>query len=334
MEHRAPFAAPRGLRSPHAQTIGASLRRPGHSPPTRRQRLELPDGDFVDLDVLEAPQEAPHLLLLHGLEGSSRSGYVLAVLRDAAERGWGATALNFRSCSGVPNRLLRSYHSGATDDPAAVLRLIRDRQTGPLAGIGFSLGGNVLLRLLAEQGDDTALDLAAAVSVPYDLAASSLVLDGPGRFTRLYRARFLRSLRVKALGKAARFPGHLDATAIRAVTTLRGFDDAVTAPVHGFADAADYYARCSSGPVLGAIARPTLLLSAADDPFVQRPAIPDAAADNPHLDVVLSDAGGHVGFLTGSLARPDFWAEKTLMAWIAGRLGVAPATADAGQAKS
>ncbi|NMO23171.1 hydrolase [Pyxidicoccus fallax] len=313
-----PFVPAPGLANEHAQTIYASLVRPTHAPTVRRERRELPDGDFVDLDTFDGPRGAPHVVALHGLEGSSQAGYITAVLRGAAERGWGATALNFRSCSGEPNRLARSYHSGDIDDALLVLREVRERVTGPLFAVGFSLGANVLCRLLEDQGEAAPVDAAAAVSAPYDLDACCRKLDGGGPFHLLYRERFLRTLKKKAREKLRRFPGAFDGQRMEAARTIRAFDDAVTAVLHGFGSAERYYAEASSGPRLGAIRKPTLLLSAADDPMLEAPVIPPAATDNPQLSVVLTERGGHVGFVGGRVHKPQFWAEDQVLEFFGG----------------
>ncbi len=310
-----PFVPAAGLTSPHSQTIYAALVRPSRAPLVRRERRELPDGDFVDLDTFDGAPGAPHVMVLHGLEGSSRSGYVVAVLRGAAERGWGATALNFRSCSGEPNRLARSYHSGEFGDSLAVMKYLRARSSGPLYAVGFSLGANVLCRLLEETGAEAPVDAAASMSAPYDLDACCRKLDSPGPFQRLYRDRFLRTLKQKARAKLRRFPGAFDQKAMEAARTIRAFDDAVTAPLHGFRDAAHYYAESSAGPRLVAIQRPTLLLSASDDPMLEEPVIPPEAASNPRLSIVLTPRGGHVGFVSGRLHAPHFWGEAQVLAF-------------------
>jgi len=310
-----PFAPASGLASPNAQTIYASLVRPTRAPLVRRERYELPDGDFVDLDTFDGAPGAPHVMAIHGLEGSSQAGYVVAVLRGAAKRGWGATALNFRSCSGEPNRLARSYHSGEIGDSLAVMKHLQARISGPLYAVGFSLGANVLCRLLEETGADAPVHAAAAVSAPYDLSACGQRLDGAGAFQLLYRERFLRTLKQKAREKLRRFPDAFDRKAMEAARSIRAFDDAVTAPLHGFRDAAHYYAEASSGPRLQAIQRPTLLLSASDDPMLQPPVIPPQAADNPHLNIVLTERGGHVGFVSGRMHAPHFWGEAQVLAF-------------------
>ncbi|WP_163870034.1 hydrolase [Myxococcus eversor] len=312
-----PFVAAPGLTNEHAQTIYANLVRSRHVPPLRRERRELPDGDFVDLDTFDGPTGAPHVVALHGLESSSRAGYITAILRGAAERGWGATALNFRSCSGEPNRLARTYHSGHIDDALGLLRDLRERATGPLFAVGFSLGANVLCRLLEDQGEDAPVKAAASVSAPYDLDACCKKLDGPGPIHLVYRERFLRTLKGKARAKLKRFPNAFDGRAMEAARTVRAFDHAVTAPLHGFDSAEHYYAESSAGPRLHAIRKPTLLISAEDDPMLESPVIPLAAKDNPHLSVVLTRHGGHVGFVAGHAHRPRFWAEDQVLEYFA-----------------
>ncbi len=309
------FTPASGLGSPNAQTIFAAFARPGRTPPLHRERHELPDGDFVDLDTFNGPPGAPHVVVLHGLEGSSKAGYVTAVLRGAADRGWGATALNFRSCSGEPNRLARSYHSGEFGDALTVMKLVRSRITGPLYAVGFSLGANVLCRLLEETGANAPVEAAALMSAPYDLDACCRKLDGPGPFQLLYRERFLLSLKQKAREKLRRFPNAFDRKAMQAAHSIRAFDDAVTAPLHGFRDAAHYYAEASSGPRLHAVQRPTLLLSSSDDPMLEQPVIPPQAQDNPHLSILLTSGGGHVGFVSGRLHSPVFWGDAQMLAF-------------------
>ncbi len=318
------FSPARGLASPHAQTIFASFFRPKQTPPLVRQRILTPDGDFLDLDRLMADRHAPHLLVLHGLEGSSKAGYVAAILRGAAARGWGAVALNFRSCSGELNRQPRFYHSGETGDALHVLAQLREEIPGPWAGVGFSLGGNVLLRLLAETGPESPLVAGAAVSVPFDLHRCARALDAPGSgMMAIYRRVFLRSLKAKAIAKARCHPGALDVQRIAAARGIEAYDDAVTAPLHGWSSAAAYYAACSSAPVLGRIARPTLLLSAIDDPLVPPASLPAEAFENPQLTVVRTARGGHVGFVEGSITRPRYWAEERVIDFLAPHLASA-----------
>ncbi len=316
-----PFVPAAGLSAAHAQTLFAHFLRPRDLPTISRRRWELPDGDFVDVDVLRGHDPAlPRVLVLHGLEGSTRgSSYVTSVLRGAAARGWGAVALNFRSCGGVDNRLPISYNAGATEDPLWVLRRLRDESAGPLYAIGFSLGANVLLRLLADQGDAAPVDAAVAISAPFDLSRCADALDRWDSLTAAYRLRFVLGLRSKAMTKSIRHPGKIDVARIRRSLSLREFDDAVTAPLHGYRGADDYYARASAGAAaIAALRRPTLLISAADDPMVPATSFPHAAvAGNPLVVAALSPHGGHVGFVAGSVRKPRFWAEEAALAWLA-----------------
>jgi uncharacterized protein len=312
---REPFVPARGITSAHAQTVFAFVRRRGRTPSAARERWDTEDGDFVDVDITHAPHAKGTVLILHGLEGSSKAGYVAATIRWATRFGLRAVALNFRSCSGHTNRQARSYHSGDTADALLVARLIAERFAGPLYAVGFSLGGNVLLKLLAETGDASPISAAATVSVPYDLARCAQALDEGGGWVAVYRTVFLRSLKQKALHKARAHPGAIDADAVNRVRTIAGFDEVVTARLNGFASAADYYARSSSGPLLGAIRVPTLLVSAADDPLVPT-AVPHGATDNPWVHPVATAAGGHVGFVAGSVLAPRFWAEEQALAFL------------------
>jgi predicted alpha/beta-fold hydrolase len=288
-------------------------------PFTERERWELSDGDFIDVDLLPGRAGAPVLLLLHGLEGSARSHYVRGMMAQAQRLGWRAFGLNFRSCSEEPNRLLRSYHSGETGDLGEAVRRILPRLSGgPLLLAGFSLGGNVLVKWLGEQGESAPREIAgaAAVSVPFDLQRCAAALDARGLGAFLYRTRFLRDLKRKALAKASSFEGHLDERAIREARTLHEFDDVVTARVNGFADAHDYWARSSSGPFVAAVRRPLLLVSAVDDPIIPGGCLPlDAVRENPCVTLDAPEQGGHVGFVAGPPWAPRFWAEERAIAF-------------------
>ena len=317
----------------HLQTIfGPLLRRPA-ALPLRRERWELADGDFVDADRF-APRDpsgdAPTLLVLHGLEGSTGTAYSRGLLREAHQRGWGGAGLNFRSCSGEPNRLLRSYHSGHTEDLAfAIGKLRAERPGSPLGCVGVSLGGNVLVKWLAEQGAGAPSELRAAVAIsaPFDLALSARALDGPGFWALAYRRQFLKTLVAKAREKSARFREQLGPGRLRGIRTLREFDERLTGPVHGFTGADDYYARCSSGPLLPLVRVPLLLLAAADDPFVPPASLPvESARANPWVTLEVSKGGGHVGFIGGSPWRPRYLAEERAGAWLAARFAEPLAT--------
>lgn len=316
-----PFRPAAWLPGPHAQTIAGRLLRRPRPPAFRRERVETPDGDFIDLDFVPGPAGAPLVLLLHGLEGSARRGYAILTYRALAARGLRAVGLNFRGCGGEPNRAARFYHSGETGDLRFVLKVLRDRFAAPAsAAVGFSLGGNVLLKYLGEEGEAAGLRAAVAVSVPYDLSAGADALDATpmGRF---YTGLFLRSLIAKAEAKAVLLDGAVDLDRVRRARSFRAFDDAATAPLHGFAGADDYYCRSSSAGFLPRIRTPTLLLHADDDPFLPGTALPrDAIAANPCLSAVVTQAGGHVGFIAGPPWRPEFWAESEIARFLAAQL--------------
>ncbi len=286
---------------------------------SRRERVATPDGDFVDLDCLDGPAPgAPLLLVLHGLEGSCRSHYMHGLFTLAREAGWSAVALNFRSCSGEPNRLARFYHSGDTDDLDLVVRLLAGREPDARIGaVGISLGGNVLLKWLGERGDAAPPQMRAAVTIstPYDLERCARTLDrGIQKVT--YTASFMRSFRQKVLDKARAFPGFVDVAAVMRARTFAEYDRIVTAPLHGFADEVDYWRRASCRPYLARVCRPTLLISALDDPFVPPEALPDPAALPPNIVAEFSERGGHVGFVEGPFWRPRAWAERRAMQFL------------------
>jgi hypothetical protein len=235
--------------------------------------------------------------------------------------------MSFRGCSGEPNRTARFYHSGETGDPAFALELVRRRDPERRVGaVGFSLGGNALLKLLGERPDGGRglVDAAAAISVPFDLAAGSRVLE-MSRMGRMYTTYFLRSLRRKVRAKASLLADRIDVDAALAARTLRAFDDIATAPLHGFGDAARYYAECSSARFIDGIGVPTAVLHSLDDPFLPREAVPTAALEaNPSVEAALTPRGGHVGFLSGTPWRPGFWAEEEAARFLASRLSAGP----------
>lgn len=292
-----------------------------------RERWELPDGDFLDLDFGPDPgPDAPVALVLHGLEGGSHRRYVLSVCRALLNRRIRPVAMNFRGCGGEMNRLPRLYHSGETSDAAWVLeRLRRDFPGRPLAAVGFSLGGNVLLKLLGERQDGGTglLDAAVAFSAPMDLSAGCDLLDRTA-MGRAYTCFFLHSLKRKVRAKARLLEGLVDLEAVLASRTLREFDDAATAPLHGFRDASEYYHACSSAAFLRGIRVPTLVLHALDDPFLPADAFPAAALDaNPAITAVVHARGGHVGFLEGPPWALRHWGDEESARFLAEALGAA-----------
>ena len=314
------------------QTVWGPLFRRAGRLPVRRERVTTRDGDFVDLDWADGGggAGAPLLLVLHGLEGSSRSHYALSLMGLALARRWRAVTLNFRSCSGELNRLPQFYHSGHTDDLDDVIALLLSREPATrLGAVGFSLGGNVLLKWLGERDKDAPEQLAGAVaiSVPFDLEPCARVLDRGFR-KRVYTANFLGTMRAKVREKARRSPefaAHVDlALALRA-RTFAEYDRAVTARLHGFADERDYWVRASSGPYLGRIRRPTLLINALDDPIVPAEALPDPASLPDGVSAEFPPRGGHAGFMEGRWPwRVHSWAERRALEFLAGALAEPP----------
>ena len=305
------------------QTIWGPLFR-RHRIRWRRERVATSDGDFVDLDWADAARAgAPLLLVLHGLEGSSSSHYVVGLARQALARGWRAVTLNFRSCSGELNRLRSFYHSGHTADLDEIVRMLVAREPGLRIGaVGVSLGGNVLLKWLGERETDVpgAVAGAVAISVPFHLGPCAEALDRG--FCRLvYTANFLGTMRDKVRLKADRDPGLREIVdlprALRA-RTFAEYDRAVTAPLNGFADERDYWTRASSAPYLGRIRRPTLLVNALDDPFVPREALPNPADLPPGVRAEFIGRGGHAAFLEGRWPwRVESWAERRAVEFLA-----------------
>ena len=320
----ADYRPPWWLRGRHLQSIWGPLRRRPRRPAFRRERWETPDGDFLDLDWLAAPArtDTPCVVVLHGLEGSSESHYALGLMGLVEAAGWRGVVVHFRSCSGELNRLGRLYHSGETADLDFVLRrLIESAPGAPIGLAGVSLGGNVMLKWLGEGGEKAPDEVAAAVaiSVPFDLAACAAVLDR-GLNRLLYTAHFLRTMKPKVRAKAALYGGLVNVRAAMRARTFRLYDRLVTAPIFGFADEEDYWRRSSSGPFLCRIRRPTLLISAVNDPFVPPETLPRAeVARSPWLEAAFPAEGGHAGFLEGLGAGPS-WAERRAVEFLARHL--------------
>ncbi len=281
----------------HCQTLWPTLARVRPRVATRRERLELADGDFLDIDWT-LNKGGPIVVILHGLEGSVQSPYAAGMMRAIHAHGWRAALMHFRGCSGEPNRLARSYHSGETGDIDTVISELRQREPStPLGIVGYSLGGNVLLKWLGEQGKNVPVAVAAAVSVPFDLKRAALRLNQG--FSRLYQWSLIRRMRRSIVNKFRHMSAPVAFGDLSLLTTFHQFDDAVTAPLHGFAGVDDYYARCSSRPFLRYIHVPTLILHAQDDPFMVPECIPTAKELSRRIHLEVTPGGGHVGFVGG-----------------------------------
>jgi uncharacterized protein len=325
------------VRGPHLQTLWGKLARRVRPVPTRAERWDTPDGDFLDVVRLPAdparfdPARAPRLLLLHGLEGGAQSHYAHGMFAEAQRRGWAMDLMIHRSCGPELNRQRRFYHSGETGDVALVVARIADAfPDAPLAIAGVSLGGNQLVKFLGEHGSAVPPNVrrAIAISVPYDLARGSRHINRG--FSRVYERHFLRSLVRKVEAKLAVYPDLIARERLPNVRTLWDFDDVLTGPVHGFTGADDYYARSSALRFLAGVRVPTLLLSAIDDPFLPAAVLDEVravAAANPALSIEFPAHGGHVGFVGGTVPwRTDYYAERRTFDWVAGML---PAVEDA-----
>lgn len=301
------YRPPAWLPGGDLQTIwAAALPRPRVD--YRRERWELPDGDFIDLDWLDGASEAPLVALFHGLEGDSGSHYARFLMAAAREQGWRGVVIHFRGCGGELNRLPRAYNAGDSEEMDRALRRLRlSEPRTRLCVVGVSLGGNVLLKWLGEQGEAAlpVVDAAAAVSAPLDLPAAGAALDRG--FNRIYTARFLRTLKRKALARLDRFPGLFDRAALAGADSMRRFDDLVTAPLHGFRDAQEYWQRCASKPYLRAVRVRTLVINARNDPFMPGTVLPAADEVSDRVALDFPDAGGHVGFVTGPFPGRCRW---------------------------
>jgi predicted alpha/beta-fold hydrolase len=308
------YRPPRWLRSGHLQTVLPSLFRRVEGVAYRRERIETPDGDFLDLDWAPAEEAGggPRRLavLSHGLEGSSDRAYVRGMARAFLAAGWDVLAWNYRGCSGEPNRRFRSYHSGVTEDLDVVLRHALACEYEAVGLVGFSLGGNLSLKYLGERGAeaDERIVGAVAFSVPCDLASSAVKLARPENVA--YMRRFMRSLAGKLDEKRRRFPGRLPAADVGKMRTFAEFDGYYTAPAHGYASAEDYWRSVGAGRFLRGIRRPALLVNAQDDPFLTPACFPfEAAAENPFFHLLAPPWGGHVGFMLDRIDG-EYWSER------------------------
>lgn len=312
------------LRNPHAQTLFASQMRKSPRLRVIEQRLELADGDFLDLSWLPdagVPDGAPLVVVLHGLNGSLESKYARGLLYQVEAHGGRGVLMHFRGAN-RPNRLSRSYHSGETGDLGFLVRRLHQAYpNAPLAAVGYSLGGNVLLKYLGEQGKRTPLTCAVAVSVPYDLEECARAVQTG--FSRVYQAHLLKGMREIVEAKIESGAIRRDLPDLSEIHDFPSFDDAVTAPLNGFSDAHDYYTRASSRQFLGGIRVPTLILHARDDPFMTPAVIPKPEELSDPVRFELSEHGGHVGFVAADRhGMPEYWLEKRipeyLRAWLPG----------------
>jgi len=308
------FKPAKWLSNPHLQTLWSELFRRAPLVKYQRERFELSDGDFVDLDWA-GDEKLPIVILLHGLAGSARSSYMRGMVNALIQNGWRTVVMHFRGCGGELNRLARSYHAGDIGDISEVVENLKNRfPEKPIAAVGFSLGANVLLTWLGRTGENNPLTTAVAISVPFDL--SKCVERLQQGFSRAYDQFLLRTLTKTLKLKIKKHPD-LQYLSKKTFKTLRDFDEHVTAPLHGFLNAEDYYAQSNSKQYLKNISKPTLIIHSADDPFLGSDNIPTKAECSTHITFEKTEHGGHLGFISGS--RPwntAYWLEERVVKFL------------------
>lgn len=314
------YRPPRWLWGGNAQTIYPYLMSTFATVYYRRERWELDDGDFVDVDWLDGSTDKPLVVLFHGLEGGSQSHYALSIMKYLQNRNWNGVVIHFRGCSGYPNRLPRAYHAGDSAEIDWMLKRIASIQSSSTQKInrttyvmGVSLGGNALLKWLGEQGKtaNQHITAVAAISVPLDLVAAGNVLDKG--FNQLYTQHFLNSLKHKIKEKEKKFPGLFDIKAVAKCSTLYEFDNLVTAPLHGFRDTDEYWTKSSSKPWLRYIKVPTLVINAQNDPFMPANVLPTYSMVSSSVTLEYPEQGGHAGFLHGTFPGKLMWLPERII---------------------
>ena len=302
------------LANPHLQTLWSSFFRSLPEIDSHNIRLELDDGDFLDLVVTDI-QDKPLVIILHGLEGSLESHYIKPLIKTLDDAGYGVCFVHFRGCSEELNRLPRSYHSGDTADLQTIVQYMKNNyKQGVFAVIGFSLGGNIVLKWLGEQGAKAITQTAIAISVPFTLSNAGERLEKS--FSRVYQKHLLTRCQKKYKQKSSLLKMPIEADA-QQLNTFYTFDDQITAPLHGFKNADDYYQQCSSRQFLKDIKKPTLILHAKDDPFMWEYTVPNDDELSSSIKLELSDTGGHVGFIAGKNPfNPLYWVDQRIVEWL------------------
>ncbi len=312
------YAPPFLFGNGHVQTLFPVLFRKINSVHYKRERIETVDNDFLDLDW-STHNNNRLTIISHGLEGNSNRTYVKGMVKALNTNGWDALAWNYRSCSGEPNRLIKSYHNGVTDDLSWVINHAKQKQAyKEIALIGFSLGGNLSLLYLGRDEPDPIVTKAVVFSVPCDLKASGKILAKPSN--KIYMKRFLIMLHQKIKAKMKIMPGLIDDNGYENIKDFKAFDDRYTAPIHGFKNAYDYYEKCSSKSFIPDIRVPTLIINALNDPFLAPACYPEKEAkDNKFITLCMPESGGHVGFVTFN-KQNLYWSEKRTMDFLGSKI--------------
>ena len=310
MQLNSVYRPSRWLPGPHAQTIWASRFRSTPSPDTKREQVELDDDDFLNLYWL-TQGNGPIVIIVHGLEGDSSSNNVKAMFDVVRKNGWNGVLLLNRNCGGFSNRLQRTYHAGETGDLDFVVNLVKKRFPDvPLMLYGYSLGGNTMLKWLGEKGDHAGISAAAAVSIPFDLASSTAILDKG--FSQIYQKHFVDLMREAAKRKFRDLAPLFNPGDLNKIKTLREFDEKVTAPLHGFVNADQYYSESSCKQFLKNICVPTLIMNSLDDPFLERNTFPGPKEVSDMVELEFLQNGGHAAFITGSIWKYFSWIETRI----------------------
>ena len=319
MELKSEYLPSFWLPGPHSQTIWASKFRTLPSPDTKKEKIELDDGDFLNLFWL-TDGNGPIVIIVHGLEGDSSSNNVKAMFEVISKIGWNGVLLLNRNCGGISNRLQRTYHAGETGDLDLVVNLVKKRFPDiPSMVYGYSLGGNTLLKWLGEKGESVGINAAAAVSTTFDLASSTAVMEKG--FSRIYQRHFVNLLRESVKRKFRDLPPLFNTGDLNEIKTLREFDEIVTAPLHGFVNADHYYSESSCRQYLNKICVPTLIMNSLDDPFLDKNTFPSPKEVSDTVELEFLQKGGHAGFIIGNSWKYYGWIETRIPEFFKKQLG-------------
>ncbi len=305
------------LRNPHLQTLLANILHPVN-PQVSYETVTLDDGDTLEI-ARGTATGTDTTLILHGLEGSLRSAYAQRLINALNKQNMPVVFMFFRGCNGKPNASVRSYHSGETGDLRTVINHLKHTGSKRIALVGYSLGGNVTLKYMGEQQTDDSIVCATATSVPLLLNVCATRMNQG--FSKIYQHDLMRRLIKKVKQKQTILSAAGFSEKPESLKTFVEFDDAYTAPSHGFKNAQDYYQKCSSRQFLKGINKPTLMIHSTDDPFMTTSVLPDGTEISDQVTLELSSFGGHVGFIGGKLFKPEYWLEPRIIHFIRQQFG-------------